>query len=778
MTLEPPTWNFTTGNPAAQAMFGAKCLAEFVALTPGGASPARQPDGQPSAESAREMITKAMAEGSHFFEWMHKRIGGEEFCATVLLTRMEYAGKIFLQATVRDISAQKRADEALRTAVDLSNRLALEAQAANLAKSQFLANMSHEIRTPMNGVIGMTGLLLGTELSEEQRHYAETVRSSGEVLLSIISDILDFSKIEAGKLELETLDFDLRATLEDVAELLAVRADEKGLEFVCRVDPAVPTFLRGDPGRLRQILTNLASNAIKFTPKGEVKIEVNLVSETDNEVKARFSVRDTGIGIAPDKASLLFSAFQQVDASTTRRYGGTGLGLAISKRLANLMGGEVGMESAEGQGSNFWFTAVMGKQPPSERRKTAPRAALKGVRILVVDDNATNRLLLSEQLTSWGARYAETEGAAKALGLLHTARTAGDPFRLVITDMQMPDTDGETLGRAIKADPELRDTLLVMMSSLGDRGDAKHFEAVGFAAFLTKPVRQSQLYECLATVLGKAAVPAPEPRALSLPRRKARILLAEDSPTNREVARLILEKLGFCSDAVPDGRQAVEALETTRYDIVLMDVQMPVMDGLEATRRIRDRNSKVLNHRVPIIAMTAHAMKGDRERCLEAGMDDYVSKPIAPQALAQALDKWLAREGEQPFAGIVPIAAVAPVARPGGELVFDRQALLNRLMGDEDLVREIVAGFVKDIPNQLGALHKHLGAGDATAAGLQAHTIKGAAANMGGMALSGVALEMEKAGKAGKLERLTALVPELERQFELLRMRMTEEERT
>jgi PAS domain S-box-containing protein len=679
----------------------------------------------------------------------------------------------------RAMEELEQANTRLEAAIERANQMALEAQAANIAKGQFLANMSHEIRTPINGVIGMTGLLMDTDLSVEQRRCAEVVRSSGEALLSVINDILDFSKIEADKLELEELDFDLRAMLEDTVELLALRAHEKNLEFICRIDPEVPTFLRGDPGRLRQILVNLGDNAIKFTSQGEVEIEVRLDSESDEQIKARFEVRDTGIGVPPEKIGVLFTAFQQVDASTTRRFGGTGLGLAISRRLVELMGGEVGVESIDGRGSTFWFTAVFSKQPARERSEEPPRADLRGVRALAVDDNATNRLVLAEQLASWGARHAEAESAAKALEMLRAARAEGDPFRIVLTDMEMPDMDGESLGEAIKADPDLRDTILVMMTSLGKRGDAKRLEAIGFSAYLTKPVKQSQLFDCLATVLGAGVAPVKISETVLITRhtisearrQKVRILLAEDNPINQMVALRVLEKLGFRADAVANGQEAIRSLETISYDIVFMDVQMPVMDGFEATRAIRSGKTKAPNPRIPIVAMTAHAMTGDRERCIEAGMDDYVTKPISPRALAEALNKWLDPDQEpQP-----DVATPTGKSRPSeGPLVFDRQALVKLLMGDENLVKEIIAGFLEDLPMQIDTLKKHIDDGDAELARRQGHAIKGAAANMRCMALSAVASDIEKAGRAGRLEEIAALMPELERQFNRLKTQMRE----
>lgn len=692
------------------------------------------------------------------------------------------------QGSDTDITERRKARESLEqanrdlaAAIARANALAREAQAASLAKSQFLANMSHEIRTPMNGVIGMTGLLLDTELNAEQRRYAEVIHRSGEALLALINDILDFSKIEAEKLELEAIDFDLRAAVEDVAELLALRAQEKGLEFVCRIAPGTPTLLRGDPGRIRQILNNLGGNAVKFTDTGEVTLTFSGVELPDERVRLRAEVRDTGIGIPAEKAGSVFNVFEQADASTTRRFGGTGLGLAISRRLVELMGGEIGVESAVGEGSLFWFTALLGRQAETGV-PALTSAEVRGAHVLVLDDSRTNRLVLSEQLEAWGVRHEEVADAHTALDRLRGAAASGDPFGLVITDMQMPAMDGEQFGEAVKSFPELREIRLIMMTSIGRRGDAQRLERSGFSAYLTKPVKQSDLYDCLATVLGAAGagenIPLITRHRLSEARRgRARILAAEDNPVNQLVIRRVLEKLGFRADVVSNGKEAVDALSAEPYDLILMDVQMPELDGLEATRIIRSGETGAPNPGLPIIAMTAHALKGDRDRCLEAGMDDYVTKPVDPARLLEVLEKWLSPEPVAELSA-APAPAAAPADAPGGAPdppVFVRERLADMLAGDGDAVREVLAQYLASAPEQLARIADCMARGDAAQAGREAHTLKGASANVGAEALAEAARALEAAGRDGDLDAVARLLPAAEQAFARLKVLLQED---
>ncbi len=677
-------------------------------------------------------------------------------------------------AVKEDITQRKQMEDELRRtnslleeAIEKANEMALKAELASKAKSIFLANMSHEIRTPLNAVIGMTALLLDTQLTEQQRHYAQVIKSSGEALLDLINDILDYSKIEAGKLELESTDFDLEELLDDTVIAFSPKAQEKGLELIYGIDPDVPLNLKGDPVRLRQILNNLISNAIKFTHKGEVSIRVTTIDPgrqelvrlkgdlglADNRsVPIRFTVRDTGIGIPADKIRIIFDKFTQVDTSTTRRYGGTGLGLAISKQLVELMGGKIGVESAPGQGSVFWFTAFFEWPKGAQEVKSSGIHDLKNVRALVVDDNATSLELLVTRLSSWGMRPSGALDGPSALKLLYKAYYEGDPFLIAIIDTEMPGMDGIGLAKAIQGDPHLKDLKIILTTPLGVTLN-KGLSDFVFSAYLPKPIRYRELLKTIVRILkgGEAQdfdtkEVEKDREALDFYNNKVRILLAEDNLVNQEVALAVLQKLGVLVDVVSNGKEALEAVMNKEYDLVLMDVQMPEMDGLEATKRIREWESGKDSH-IPIIAMTAHAMEGDREMCLKAGMDEHISKPFTPKALSRLIGKWL----RQTAKSHIKAEALSPLERLE-PTVWDKQGLLARLMGDQELARKIIKTFISDFSKQLEMLKRYLEARDISGAQRQAHTLKGAAANVGAEKIRAIATTMENMAKAGDLE--------------------------
>lgn len=735
-------------------------------------------------ENLPELVTTCLQEG--------RPLGSQEVvrgdaCYSWTLCPVPSHG--FVRAYAIDLSEVHATHRALNDTADHlreSNRqldqALQQAHAATLAKSTFLATISHELRTPMNGVIGMSSLLLDTPLAEEQRSFVQTIQQCGEAQLCLINDVLECSKIEAGKLELETLDFHLRTTVEDVLSQFAERAQRKGLEITGLVHAAVPNALRGDPGRLRQVLTNFVGNAIKFTERGEVTLQAFLESDSPSGVTIKFEITDSGIGISEEVQARLFRPFTQADSSTTRKYGGTGLGLAISKQLVELMNGTVGVRSTAGHGTTFWCTATFQKQPdclPAIVRS----AELSGRRVLIVDDNESNRTILHHLVSGWGMQDDQAQNADEALAMLAQAAAKGELYDVAVLDMLMPGKDGLQLAQDIKSHPQGAAVRLVVLTSLIQSGHAERARRAGFDAYLTKPVRHDQLQGCLRVVFGlqqaaatsagagtvRTVTPALITRhTLAEQRVRPRILVAEDNLVNQKLAVRMLERLGYQPDIVSNGQEALTAFEREAYAAIVMDCQMPVMDGYVATRAIREReqqadSSKVSAH-IPIIALTANAMQGDRERCKAAGMDDYLSKPVKTDDLGRILQRWVPLS----FSEDTPASAPQREMTKTDASIFDAGKMLSNIGGDVELYDELIRLFLDRHRALMQDIEVAIGQQDPSGLERAAHSMKGTAGNLCAPDVVLLASQLEATGRLGSMTEAPALLNQLERKVQQL----------
>ncbi|MGZ8433965.1 MAG: PAS domain S-box protein [Candidatus Binatia bacterium] len=719
-----------------------------------------------AAGRAQELLATALAEGQCETEGWRARKDGSKFWASTIITAVRDAhGKLIGFSNVtRDLTRWKRIEDELTLAKE-------EADAANQAKSDFLANISHEIRTPMAGVIGMSGLLCDTELTAKQREYCEIIRGSGESLLTIINELLDFSKIESGMLELEIIDFDLRSAMKEFVELFVREADDKGIELINFIHPDVPANLRGDPGRLRQILSNLVGNALKFTTKGEVAVWVEVVEQNQNSINLRFAVNDTGIGIAKDKIDKLFNAFTQADSSITRKYGGTGLGLAISKKFVDLMGGQIGVSSEEGRGSSFWFTVELEKGHLTEPARQI-HVELSRMRMLIVDDSSTHRALLESYLSSLGIASQSAADATFALKLLRASAQRGELPDLVLLDSSLPGTNAPEWARAIRRENGLSRLKLLLMTTASQRFDLGVYDNGGIDGFLTKPIGLAPLIECLAVVTGKApkvdastAIPSRHSRPALAARQPLRILVADDNYINQKVAVSLLENLGHRADVVANGHEAIEAYRLVPYDMILMDVQMPEMDGLETSRKIRALE-KTKNRHTPIIAMTAHARKEDQEKCLAAGMDDYVSKPVNPRELKAAIARRTAASMTIP-----PIEP--PTLAPAHAEVLNFSHALELVDGNRELLCEVARIFLNQYPKALAETRRALAQEDYQTLTSTAHNLVSSVGQLGGQRAVAAARKLELISSDGDRSQVPAVLAELERELLWLKSAMS-----